>query len=168
MNQLSFFDLDTRPFSHEAICDFVRSDILDDEDAGQPDAFSFSETKSGYSYSLYGKKVFELRAAKTPYMRVLAALDSASRGAADESETDTFARLEGNMSDLVRLSSNIVDLKHDIFRSLIEDTFACCSHFVECSDARHCLFPRDRFYNGCHYRKNLEVGRIFYGKNRNG
>ena len=31
----------------------------------------------------------------------------------------------------------------------------------------HCLHQDDKFYLGCIYRKNLEAGRVFYGKNRN-
>ena len=45
--------------------------------------------------------------------------------------------------------------------------FMCCNDFVRCSDAMQCLKAGDPEYNGCAYRKNLEAGRIFYGKNRN-
>lgn len=45
--------------------------------------------------------------------------------------------------------------------------FGCCNDFILCSDARQCLKSKDPDYNGCQYRKNLEAGRIFYGKNRN-
>ncbi len=45
--------------------------------------------------------------------------------------------------------------------------FGCCHKYVECSDAKKCLH-RDLLYaRGCQYRKNLESGRIFYGKNKN-
>ncbi len=43
----------------------------------------------------------------------------------------------------------------------------CCGKFRECSDAKRCL-KTDKFYaRVCHYHKNLEAGKIFYGKNRN-
>lgn len=45
--------------------------------------------------------------------------------------------------------------------------FGCCNDFNLCSDAKRCLKESDPFYLGCQYRKNLEAGRIFYGKNRN-
>ena len=45
--------------------------------------------------------------------------------------------------------------------------FGCCNDFIRCSDARRCLKADDPDYLGCQYRKNLEAGRIFYGKNRN-
>ena len=43
----------------------------------------------------------------------------------------------------------------------------CCSRYMECSDARACVHPDKGFALGCGYRKILNTGRIFYGKNRN-
>lgn len=37
---------------------------------------------------------------------------------------------------------------------------------MECSDNMGCIVPNDKDYSGCGYRKNLEDGRIFYGKNK--
>ena len=45
-------------------------------------------------------------------------------------------------------------------------SFGCCNDFITCSDALKCLHLDDPFYKGCGYRKNLEAGRIFYGKNK--
>lgn len=47
------------------------------------------------------------------------------------------------------------------------ETFGCCNSFVACSDAMRCLHDNDNYYRGCIYRKNMEAGRIYYGKNRN-
>lgn len=47
------------------------------------------------------------------------------------------------------------------------DSFGCCSSYRACSDAGQCVIA-DRDYSACClYRKNLEAGRIFYGKNAN-
>ena len=43
----------------------------------------------------------------------------------------------------------------------------CCSRYEACSDATHCIHPDKVFALGCGYRKILNSGRIFYGKNRN-
>lgn len=43
----------------------------------------------------------------------------------------------------------------------------CCSRYMECSDAKACVHPDKEFALGCGYRKILNSGRIFYGKNRN-
>lgn len=72
------------------------------------------------------------------------------------------------------------DLRHkDVFTDMVIDVYeehrsavtsemiGCCDMFVMCSDAMRCLRSTDPHYNDCLYRKNLEAGRIFYGKNRN-
>lgn len=43
----------------------------------------------------------------------------------------------------------------------------CCSRYLECSDAKTCVHPDKVFALDCGYRKILNSGRIFYGKNRN-
>lgn len=45
--------------------------------------------------------------------------------------------------------------------------FACCSHFVECSDAKKCVHPNKLYGCACYYKVNLDQGKIFYGKNKN-
>ena len=46
-------------------------------------------------------------------------------------------------------------------------SFGCCSKFIECSDAKKCVHENKIYSMGCKYRANLEMGKIFYGKNRN-
>lgn len=50
---------------------------------------------------------------------------------------------------------------------LLDIGFGCCSRYVECSDAKHCIHPDIMFAVQCAYRQNLHNGKIFYGKNRN-
>ena len=45
--------------------------------------------------------------------------------------------------------------------------FGCCAHYVQCSDEKHCVHDNPFYSCGCTYRKNLDTGKIFYGKNRN-
>lgn len=45
--------------------------------------------------------------------------------------------------------------------------FGCCSKYVQCSDEKNCLHEDVIYSSVCMYRKNLENGRIFYGKNCN-
>lgn len=47
------------------------------------------------------------------------------------------------------------------------DSFGCCSLFNECSNAKKCIHPNRLYSTVCAYRRNLESGRIFYGKNQN-
>lgn len=48
-----------------------------------------------------------------------------------------------------------------------EYTYDCCSRYIECSDALHCVNPDLLHAKSCTYRKKLHNGIIFYGKNRN-
>lgn len=45
--------------------------------------------------------------------------------------------------------------------------FGCCSHFMECSDAKHCVHPNKLYACACYYKANLDQGKIFYGVNKN-
>ena len=55
---------------------------------------------------------------------------------------------------------------NDIYSTTFVSTFGCCSDFIGCSDALKCLHTDDPFYRGCGYRRTLENGRVFYGKNK--
>ncbi len=46
-------------------------------------------------------------------------------------------------------------------------TFGCCDRYIACSDAKKCIHPNRLYSTACAYRRNLENGRIFYGKNCN-
>lgn len=45
--------------------------------------------------------------------------------------------------------------------------FGCCGRYVECSDKGECVHGNLLYSTVCAYRRNLEAGRIFYGKNAN-
>ena len=46
------------------------------------------------------------------------------------------------------------------------DRFDCCGKFKECSDAGRCLHDDMLYSTACTYRKKLESGIVFYGKNK--
>lgn len=46
------------------------------------------------------------------------------------------------------------------------ERFGCCSRYLRCSDEKKCVNPNYIMSLGCAYKKNLEEGRIFYGKNK--
>lgn len=47
------------------------------------------------------------------------------------------------------------------------EKFGCCSKYVECSDAKECLYGEKFYARACYYKGSLENGKIFYGKNCN-
>lgn len=47
------------------------------------------------------------------------------------------------------------------------ESFDCCSSFKKCSDALECVHKDNSIFDVCTYRKKLEAGIVFYGKNTN-
>ena len=68
--------------------------------------------------------------------------------------------------DFKAFIKTMADECYSIYSTSFVSTFGCCNDFNRCSDALKCLHTDDPFYRGCGYRRNLENGRVFYGKNR--
>lgn len=156
MEQMSLFNEERLafPVSHEDIVALHAQYIAEGEN--DADAFTWSDTKNGRSYFFYGKKVFEHIIDSSGKIKL--------RIQKDDSKPIT---LTAESPDLHLYLDMLKKMKREIFRNLTTDTFGCCNDFERCSDALHCLHTDNRFYNGCMYRKNLEDGKVFYGKNKN-
>lgn len=85
---------------------------------------------------------------------------------------------EGVDFDKVQKSTIFIPFDHAQLRKYLTDVltysiehfepsekFGCCGKYIECSDAQKCLHCNTFYAKACYYRKNLEAGRIFYGKN---
>lgn len=48
-----------------------------------------------------------------------------------------------------------------------EPTYGCCHLYEKCSEAKKCISKEKIYATVCAYKKNLDEGRIFYGRNRN-
>ena len=138
------------------------------EEKDDPDSFSVETIIKGYSYFIYGTKSFELIQNKNSCSLRLPGMIMTvlfpERQNLDDEKFYTVNKLQDEQMKI--LIASLKDYKHQLFRSLITETFGCCNDFILCSDAKHCIHEDDRFFNGCDYRKNLEAGRIFYGKNK--
>lgn len=73
---------------------------------------------------------------------------------------DKFEKIKNDNT----FSKLIIDMCLD---AMSFNSFGCCSKYVECSDRIQCLHSDQLYSNACMYRKNLEAGKIFYGKNKN-
>ena len=71
-----------------------------------------------------------------------------------------------SIDDIENYLDDIKEVLQSILNSMSKD-FSCCSRYMECSDARACVHPDKDVALGCHYRKVLSNGQVFYGKNRN-
>ena len=71
--------------------------------------------------------------------------------------------------DVLNLEKEIESIFIQLFSLYMnaEESFGCCSRYIECSDKKQCVNNNIRLRFSCQYKKNLETGRIFYGKNKN-
>ncbi len=79
---------------------------------------------------------------------------------------------DGKSYIAVKSIDNVIELAHPICAVAVEELscgerFGCCSRYEQCSDERKCINPDQFMALACVYRKNLENGKIFYGKNKN-
>lgn len=163
MHQTSLLSVPSWPETFEDIESLYREYIFENEK--DSDTFSFSDIKNGRSYFFYGLKSFEfypVQDNKPSKWRIPEYLINP-----DQVDKTKFISISPKKFDPATVLRLLKDLKRSIFRNTITEEFGCCNDFIRCSDAKACLHPEDRFYNGCGYRKNLEAGRIFYGVNRN-
>lgn len=85
-------------------------------------------------------------------------------------ENDLYIRI--NINDINQIDIIENEIK-EIFINLFlqymntEESFGCCSKYIECSDAKQCVHNDVRLRFSCMYKKNLDLGKIFYGKNKN-
>lgn len=83
-------------------------------------------------------------------------------------ENNGIARITAKDIDAVLAYSYQLSLiSIEVLAEFAGEGFGCCGYYVECSDAKQCIHPDKLFARACAYRRNLENGRIFYGKNKN-
>lgn len=85
-------------------------------------------------------------------------------------DSDLYIRI--NITDIEQidlLKDEIKEIFIEMFLQYMntEESFGCCSKYEECSDAKHCVHNDVRLRFSCMYKKNLDLGKIFYGKNKN-
>lgn len=72
--------------------------------------------------------------------------------------------------DLIRWLEQTTDstVFVDIYEKLLQTNgFDCCSQYMQCSEAGHCIHPDIMFAGQCTYRQKLKKGIIFFGEKRN-
>ena len=162
------------------------NDLLSDDYKNQ---LSFSEIKKGYSMYLYSNVLLRIDASLKSKYRITFLNNSEinefiplNLNAVKKEIKDTNGNVtityqieiekqdEVLLTTLDSLSLAIVEQSKFIFENHAPAmTFGCCGKYLECSDAKDCLqkYIDYEYAKGCSYRKNLESGRIFYGKNKN-
>lgn len=78
----------------------------------------------------------------------------------------------GISSNMSEQSAEITEANTGTMKQPVKAVFkggqaiGCCSQYVECSNAQKCTQEDNSISSVCYYRRNLESGRIFYGKNK--
>lgn len=136
---------------------------------------TLSVRKSITSVFFYGEKVFSFRInSKTQCLDteeafIYSYVERISGGKVHRETKTVYAEIplltDGDSVPVVQ--QMLRDLLQECFNRQNVGAFGCCNDHVRCSDAGRCLHAEDKFYLGCMYRRNLEAGRIFYGRNRN-
>ena len=129
-----------------------------------------SENKDG-SISVKAKSflVVKIYLCKSiPYMEVRTKKTDIFSGYEIEAYDKDLSRVRINgIEDVLSLKTQISTLFMITLSEMGGESFGCCHRYEACSDARKCIHPNLMMSLACSYRKNLESGRIFYGKNKN-
>lgn len=119
------------------------------------------------------KKVryIEVRTKNIDYFRDFIASHGALVSDAEEQPTEDtkeWSRIAiDNLEDVLALSKPICIVFMLVLSDLGGERFGCCSRYIECSDKLKCVNPDYIMSLACAYKRNLEAGRVFYGKNKN-
>lgn len=129
-----------------------------------------SENKDG-SISVKAKNVMAMKVKlqKEPfYVEIRPKNAGFFSGSIVVAHNDEWSRISiSGVDDVLGLKTQISSLYMRMLSEFGGESFGCCHRYVQCSDARKCIHPNLVLAFGCGYRKNLEAGRIFYGKNKN-
>ncbi len=138
---------------------------------------SFRENKDSQSFCLGSNALVVLKQTKK-VQRILVKNTLFKKTDIDLTEILPSAKLVDTKSEPLytkietQLDDDILDCIYPYIEQAIQDyqppkTFACCSRYEQCSDAKKCIHPQQLYAKQCWYRDNLENGSIFYGKNKN-
>lgn len=135
------------------------------------DNVTLRTTKNGASIYMFGGVAFSIRINTRTQC-----LDTQNSVAFDYINRIPGASVSGGVCHIpiacsASASEAIADLIRDVYAarkaSVVGDSFGCCNDFIRCSDQLECLHKDNLEYVGCLYRRNLEAGKVFYGKNKN-
>ncbi len=100
---------------------------------------------------------------------ILPALNSKFTNIRYTTDNNYFRMNINNIEDIKNISEIISIIFSKLFLQYInsEESFGCCSKYLDCSNALHCTNNNIRLRLACLYKHNLDENKIFYGKNKN-
>lgn len=117
--------------------------------------------------TITGDVAFRIAGKKTIYMYIQPKLTELFEGGSYQlsgTKSSSWQRVPAAEVDFTACPELACSAYDTILREM---GFGCCSRYMECSDAGHCIHPDVMFAVKCAYRDNLAHGRIFYGDKRN-
>ena len=135
----------------------------------EPDAITFSPNKSNLdSISIYGSLLLSFHIGKSNYIQIKNGYAPIFKAygimCSSINSNPDYVRIHFTSFDLSTLSAPIIEMAKKFSPST---TFDCCDLCVACSDAMKCLHKDQVYSLQCSYRKKLQNGIVFFGKNRN-
>lgn len=105
---------------------------------------------------------------KRPYIEFKTKFDEEFSNYKIERAPDGYSRISvSGISDVLNFTKPLSVLYMKVLCELGGESFGCCHRYEVCSDELKCLHPNVITAQACAYKRNLEAGRIFYGKNKN-
>lgn len=121
-----------------------------------------------YGFSVF---VFGVLALRSEYKGKWSKSFEITRFCQREIASDAIPYGDGSVYHVVlkceEMANKLLDSIYSYCYNNPQKEFDCCSRFAECSDALECVNPCKARSIVCGYRKKLEKGIVFYGKNRN-
>jgi len=105
---------------------------------------------------------------KKAYIEFKSKYSDEFRGYHIDSSSEGYSRISiSGFNDVFKLSKILSILFMKELCEIGGESFGCCHRYEACSDERKCLHPNVMTAQACTYKRNLDAGRIFYGKNKN-
>lgn len=145
--------------------------MIDAEDAAE--ICELKKLKTGASVYMFDAVAFYIRInSRTARLETSSALASRHVGVCSsifKHRDVVCVDLACPAQDAPHVRALVNDIYSERYQSYISygSSLACCNDFMACSDAMRCVKAGDPYYRRCLYRRNLEAGHIFYGRNKN-
>ena len=145
----------------------VMNDVLKNEQYGF--TVSVVENKGYFAIktkSLLAVKISEKKTGTTVEFK--SKYDGCFEGQKIRHDKDGMSKITlNNFDEVLLLAKPMAEAAISILDELRGELFGCCSRYLECSDQKQCVHPDRVVARDCAYKRNLESGKIFYGKNKN-
>lgn len=155
----------------EPSCDANEAEAEDDTDFQEACSRNIISNGKAMSIFFFGKKALQVTLRKNGALvfdidnKIVA--ECPSWVSSIKTKKTTTAFLLTDINDFEAFFIFLQQLKFYFFHKLTPDPVGCCHRFLQCSDNRDCIIPHSLTSVACYYRRNLDNGKIFYGKNKN-